>query len=181
MGTHEKYFASFVMCEFLNLFTTMFNFWITNKFLKGKFANYGFRVVQYLMLDDDLQSLVKKPGCSIFPTTVSYYEQYYKTISFSCLDHTFPFLLFYQFVHCTVEFFKFYSPQKGFKQKRVLQYFNIIKIFPLAQHVYISLCNRSRQLVALLFGVFTHNSLIYYNTFSTCFLPKFDQEPWAQL
>ena len=74
MGTHEKYFASFVMCEFLNLFTTMFNFWITNKFLKGKFANYGFRVVQYLMLDDDLQSLVKKPGCSIFPTTVSYYE-----------------------------------------------------------------------------------------------------------
>ena len=142
MGTHEKYFASFVMCEFLNLFTTMFNFWITNKFLKGKFANYGFRVVQYLMLDDDLQSLVKKPGCSIFPTTVSYYEQYYKTISFSCLDHTFPFLLFYQFVHCTVEFFKFYSPQKGFKQKRVLQYFNIIKIFPLAQHVYISLCKK---------------------------------------
>ena len=74
MGTHEKYFASFVMCEFLNLFTTIFNFWMTNKFLKGKFSNYGLRVIAYLMLSDDLQSLEKKPGCSIFPTTVSSYE-----------------------------------------------------------------------------------------------------------
>ena len=42
-------------------------------------------------------------------------------------------------------------------------------------------CTWLASLVALLFGVFTHYSLIYYNNFSTYFLPKFDQEPWAQL
>ena len=64
------YYVKFMICEFLNLWTLLANFLITDKFLNGNFATYGHDVFNYLTLSDGDQTKRQDPRCNAFPTTV---------------------------------------------------------------------------------------------------------------
>ena len=60
------YFVSFVVCELLNVVAGIINFCIMDRFLQGKFADYGADVISHY-LDHDK---VFNPMCSAFPTKI---------------------------------------------------------------------------------------------------------------
>ena len=84
---NNRYFFTFIVCEFLNLIAAIFNFIITDKFLSGNFAFYGKRVIQYYYARDTLEAVMVtyidehsrqklipvrvNPMCCAFPTMVS--------------------------------------------------------------------------------------------------------------
>ena len=75
MGNHKSKLFKFVMCEFMNVKTVWFNFWLTNKFLSGKFVNYGPDVLNYLSSTEEEKKYMTNPMCNAFPTIVSYQKQ----------------------------------------------------------------------------------------------------------
>jgi hypothetical protein len=64
----DRYFAHFVLCEFLNLSILVFNFCLTNVFLGHKFSTYGAEVVKYYLYDTIARKEMVNPMCNIFPT-----------------------------------------------------------------------------------------------------------------
>ena len=84
---NNRYFFTFIFCEFLNLVAAGFNFAIMDKFLSGNFFAYGKKVVQYYFARDTLDmvtitytdtygrqidiSVHVNPMCVAFPTMVS--------------------------------------------------------------------------------------------------------------
>ena len=71
MGNHEWRTWMFFGCELLNVAVAAFNFWLTNKFLEGKFTWYGYDSLNYLMMNETEQSKTYNPMCYTFPTIVS--------------------------------------------------------------------------------------------------------------
>ena len=64
----DRYFANFVLCEFLNFCILIFNFCLTNVFLNYDFASYGANVVSYYQLNKVSRDEEVNPMCNIFPT-----------------------------------------------------------------------------------------------------------------
>jgi len=63
VGRNTPYAFKFFFCEALNLLNVIFNSWLVNYFLEGRFSNYGLRVVQSLSsthFDDPMRELFPK-------------------------------------------------------------------------------------------------------------------------
>ena len=66
----DRYFAHFVLCEFLNFLVLIFNFCLTNIFLGHEFSTYGADVFNYYLTESEIrkESVMINPMCNIFPT-----------------------------------------------------------------------------------------------------------------
>jgi hypothetical protein len=68
-GTYQW---KFVVCEVLNLASTLFSFFITDRLLGGKFWTYGIEAAKYYAVPAAVNSgPVHDPLCEVFPTEVS--------------------------------------------------------------------------------------------------------------
>ncbi|QQP58449.1 Innexin [Caligus rogercresseyi] len=69
---NDLYFYQFFSCEILNYVILIFNFWITDVFLHGRFHYYGWNVLEYYwLLSRDVRENSVNPFCQAFPTEVS--------------------------------------------------------------------------------------------------------------
>nr|ACO15419.1 Innexin inx2 [Caligus clemensi] len=68
---NNLYFFQFFCCEVLNYALLIFNFWITDIFLHGKFHYYGWNVLDYYWMSKALRESSVNPFCQAFPTEVS--------------------------------------------------------------------------------------------------------------
>lgn len=80
---NKAYFTTFVVCEMLNLGVAVFNFYVMNMFLNGRFLFYGTDVIQYFFhnnnIDDEYGDYssssddygMVNPMCAAFPTLVN--------------------------------------------------------------------------------------------------------------
>lgn len=68
---NDRYFAEFVLCEFLNFAVLIMNFCITNIFLGKEFMTYGSDVLAHYQKDLDVRRESVNPMCNVFPTIVS--------------------------------------------------------------------------------------------------------------
>ena len=83
----DKYFAKFVLCEFLNFCILVFNFCLTNVFLGQDFVTYGADVVNYYKYDVIVRKEMVNPMCNIFPTKwVKHDQQGVLYVNFLCLN-----------------------------------------------------------------------------------------------
>jgi len=69
------YFGYFILCESLNFFSLIFQFYIVDIFLNNKFRWFGWEVVEYYSWSfRDRQNrdlMLRNPLCAVFPTEVS--------------------------------------------------------------------------------------------------------------
>merc|ERR1711990_761277 len=73
-NVHNKYsiyFFGFIGCEVLNVFLVLIQWFLTNKFLHGRFNNYGPKVFYYYRLPEEEQESQKNPMCKTFPRVAS--------------------------------------------------------------------------------------------------------------
>ena len=68
---NNLYFWKFVVCEVANIIMLFFNFWLTDKFLQGRFKYYGWDVMMFYQLSKSEQKVSVNPFCAAFPTEVS--------------------------------------------------------------------------------------------------------------
>jgi len=64
------YFWGFVFTEFLNFVILFVNFWLMDKFLDGKFWNYGSEVFEF-EFKTPYKSTASNPYCKLFPLVTS--------------------------------------------------------------------------------------------------------------
>jgi hypothetical protein len=69
MHRNNRYFASYVVCEALNVLCVVVGFYAADIFLNSKFRGYGFEVLSYYRKDPGLRTV--NPFCEVFPTKVS--------------------------------------------------------------------------------------------------------------
>ena len=74
MDTHTTGFINYCLLEWLNLGVVFLNFWLINRFLKGRFWNYGWKALEYYIQDEQTRFKMENPMCSAFPTMVSSHD-----------------------------------------------------------------------------------------------------------
>lgn len=78
MRDHEWKVWTYFFCELMNVGTVALNFWLTDKFLSGKFLTYGLDTIRYLRMNEKERQGKTNPMCYTFPTMVR--EKIFKTI-----------------------------------------------------------------------------------------------------
>lgn len=82
----KRYYFTFVVFEMLNYFVGILVFALTDKFLSGKFSNYGLDTINYLNGNGKIVEVTGKDGtisgtvnpmCNLFPTIVNCEFSYY--------------------------------------------------------------------------------------------------------
>lgn len=68
---NKRYLIVFLLCAGFNFMFLIASFYVTDSFLLGKFANYGFDVWRYRRLDPEHRLNAPNPMCEVFPTKVS--------------------------------------------------------------------------------------------------------------
>lgn len=70
---YNVYFCGFIICEILNLFIVVLQFFLTNRFLHHRYMTYGWSVWQYYLLPREEQEMpgVINPMCYTFPRIAS--------------------------------------------------------------------------------------------------------------
>ena len=73
---HNKYniyYYGFIFCEILNLLVTVIAYFLTNRFLAGRYLDYGIRVFQYYQFppEEKERTGVQNPMCYTFPRIAS--------------------------------------------------------------------------------------------------------------
>jgi len=64
---NNRYFAKYIFCEICNLVVALFNFYLMDIFLGGRFRNYGSAVINHAISKGSTMDAAN-PMCSAFPT-----------------------------------------------------------------------------------------------------------------